>query len=91
MSDFSPEWKPKRKENIEVREVEDDLILYDPSKDAVYLLNKSAKIIFEMCDGNFSVNEMADIISETLNINRKKVIEDLKKTLNEFRKKDIVE
>ncbi len=91
MHDFSLDWKPRKKDNLEIKEVEEDLILYDPLKDAVFLLNNTAKIMLEMCDGNFTVLEMVDIISETLNLDRRKVLEDLKKSLNELRKKDIVE
>lgn len=91
MHDFSYDWKPRKKSNLEIKEVEEDLIIYDPSKDAIFLLNKTAKIVLEMCDGNFSVKEMADIISQTLNLDKKEILEDLKKSLNELRKKNIVE
>lgn len=44
-----------------------------------------------MCDGKFSISEMVELISDTLKIDKERVLKDIKKTLNEFFEKGIVE
>jgi hypothetical protein len=84
------DFKPKRK-NFKIEELEDDFILYDEFKDEIFLLNKSAKIVFDMCDGNFTFKEIVDIISDNLKTPKEIILKDVKKILNEFIKKGIIE
>jgi hypothetical protein len=84
------DFKPKRK-NFKIEELGDDFILYDEFKDEIFLLNKSAKIVFDMCDGNFTFKEIVDIISDNLKTPKEIILKDVKKILNEFIKKGIIE
>lgn len=90
MKDIPFDFRPKRK-NFKIEKLENDFILYDELKDEIFLLNESAKIVFDMCDGNFTFKEIVDIISDTLKIDKKIILKDVKNILNEFIKKGIVE
>lgn len=90
MKEIEFDFKPKRK-NFKIEELEDDFILYDEFKDEIFLLNKSAKIVFDMCDGNFTFKEIVDIISDNLKTPKEIILKDVKKILNEFIKKGIIE
>lgn len=90
MKEISLDFKPKKREDLKIENIEDGSVVYDPLNDKVFLLNSSASVILEMCDGNFTIKEMIDIISETLNIKKKKVSEDMIKIINEFIKKNII-
>lgn len=90
MKEIEFDFKPKRK-NFKIEELGDDFILYDEFKDEIFLLNKSAKIVFDMCDGNFTFKEIVDIISDNLKTPKEIILKDVKKILNEFIKKGIIE
>lgn len=38
-------------DGLEVTEVEDGLVVYDPERDRVHYLNASAAVVFTFCDG----------------------------------------
>ncbi len=38
-------------DGLDVNEVKDGLIVYDPGRDRVHYLNASAAIVFTLCDG----------------------------------------
>ena len=40
-----------RAEGLEVNEVPDGYVIYEPARDRVHYLNKTAAIVFEFCDG----------------------------------------
>ncbi len=90
MKEISLNFKPKKREDLKVENIEDGSVVYDPLNDEVFLLNTSASVILHMCDGNFTVKEMIDIISETLKIEKEKVSLDTIKIINEFIKKNII-
>jgi hypothetical protein len=43
--------RPRAVEGLEVTEVEDGLVVYDPERDRVHYLNGSAAVVFTFCDG----------------------------------------
>jgi hypothetical protein len=44
--------------NLEVHNVPDGYIIYNPEQDRVHYLNKTAAIIFEFCDGSHAANDI---------------------------------
>lgn len=47
-----------RASGLEVNEVHDGYIVYHGSRESVCYLNKTAAIIFELCDGNLDTEEI---------------------------------
>ncbi len=90
MKEIDFDFKPRRK-NFKIEKLEDDFILYNELNDEIFLLNKSSKIVFDMCDGNFTFKEIVDIISDSLKIPKEIISKDVKNILNEFLKKGIIE
>ncbi len=90
MKEISLDFKPQKRENLKIENIEDGSVVYDPLNDEVFLLNNSASVILNMCDGNFTIKEMIDIISETLNVEKEKISQDTIKIINEFIKKNII-
>lgn len=43
--------RPRAVDGLEVTEVKDGLVVYDPERDRVHYLNVSAAVIFTFCDG----------------------------------------
>ena len=49
---------PKISDGLVQQEVDDELIIYNTSTHKAHNLNKTAKAVFEMCDGNHSFEEI---------------------------------
>ena len=43
--------RPRAVEELELTEVEDGLVVYDPNRDRVHYLDPVAAVIFTLCDG----------------------------------------
>jgi hypothetical protein len=56
-----------RKEGLVVRELADELLVYDTHRDKAHCLNKTAALIFKHCDGRSSASEIAHTLSLELN------------------------
>lgn len=50
MTDPSPH--PETVDGLDVNEAEDGLVVYDQTTDTVHHLNKTAAVIFGLCDGS---------------------------------------
>lgn len=52
MADATPlTLTPKRADALEVREVPDGFVVYDPARDKLHFLNGTAAFVLESCDG----------------------------------------
>src|SRR2546428_7729598 len=56
-----------RKEELVVRELTDEVLVYDLDRDKAHCLNKTAALIWKLCDGKKTAAEMAALAQEKLN------------------------
>lgn len=56
------ERRPRRADAIEVSEVSDGLVVYQADPDRVHYLNATAAVVFELCTGNNTEAEIADLV-----------------------------
>jgi hypothetical protein len=59
----SVRWPLARKEGLVVRELADELLVYDTRRDRAHCLNKTASLVWQRCDGLTSTSEMAHLLS----------------------------
>ena len=59
---------------VQEYEVEDDLVLYDPSMDAAHFLNSTAASVWWLCDGQRSAEEISVRIAELYDLQPDKVV-----------------
>jgi hypothetical protein len=57
------ELRLRRAVGLEVHEVKDGLIVFDPMSERVHYLNPTASLLFELCDGRHSVAESNAILA----------------------------
>ena len=55
--------RPSVIDGLDVNEVKDGLIVYEETSDRVHYLNGTASIVFTLCDGAHSVEEIATILA----------------------------
>lgn len=60
--------RPKKIDGLEVDEVEDGFVIYQPERDRVHYLNPTANLILDLCDGTLTAAQIADLIAETFDI-----------------------
>jgi hypothetical protein len=84
-------WKPRHRGTLATEEIEEDLVLYDPDKDHVHLLNVSASAIFELCDGTRTAQEIAQEIAKLVTPGDHDIGKDVGQTLGELREKGLIE
>ena len=53
---------PKRIDGLEINQVEDGFIIYEPKRDRVHYLNHTAVLILELCNGRNSPAEIARLV-----------------------------
>jgi len=82
---------PRRRADLFRRDVEEELLLYDPRTGEVFLLNGTAAAIFELCDGSRSPQAIADEILTVLPADPDQVLADVHRILEEFTKGGLLE
>jgi hypothetical protein len=60
--------RPKKSDGLEVDEVEDGFVIYQPERDRVHYLNPTATLILELCDGTLTAAQIADLVAETFDL-----------------------
>ena len=54
-------------ENLVMQELEDELLIYDLDNHKAFCLNQTSKLIWQNCDGNMGISEIASEMSKRLN------------------------
>ena len=52
-----------RTRNLVVREVSDELLIYDLDNDKAHCLNKSAALVWKNCDGTVTIHDLAQLLA----------------------------
>jgi hypothetical protein len=55
--------RPKKSDGLEIDEVEDGFVVYQPDRVRVHYLNPTAKLILELCDGTLTAAQIAGLIA----------------------------
>jgi PqqD family protein of HPr-rel-A system len=76
--------RPLRRPDVWLRQAEGENVVYDPKTGAVHLLNATALAIWELCDGETTVEEMVSAICGLSGLPRDVVDEDVGRILEEF-------
>jgi hypothetical protein len=56
--------KPLRNEQCHMEELDDEILLYHPGNNKTLYINKSASIIWQLCNGEHTVEEIIQLIAE---------------------------
>jgi hypothetical protein len=55
-----------RSKELVMQELEKELLIYDLTNNKAFCLNETSAIVFQLCNGNNSVSEIADLMSKKL-------------------------
>ena len=54
--------RPAPANGLDVHEVEDGFVVFDASNDRVHYLNPTATVVFSLCDGTRTTDEVAELV-----------------------------
>lgn len=60
--------RPKKSDGLEIDEVEDGFVIYQPDRARVHYLNPTAKLILELCDGTLTAAQIAGLVEEAFSL-----------------------
>lgn len=76
--------RPLQNPDVWLRQTRDENAIYDPASGSVHLLNETALAIWNLCDGETTVEEMVTAICDLCNMHEDIVVEDVDRILTEF-------
>jgi pyrroloquinoline quinone biosynthesis protein D len=76
--------RPLRRSDVWIRQAGQENAIYDPREQSVHLLNATALAIWQLCDGQTTVEEMVRAICDLCGMHRDIVVEDVDRVLTEF-------
>jgi coenzyme PQQ synthesis protein D (PqqD) len=53
---------PARAEGLEIHEVVDGFVVYDPARDKVHYLNHTAALVLQLCDGRNDSSSISKLL-----------------------------
>jgi Coenzyme PQQ synthesis protein D (PqqD) len=85
-----PTDRPSVLERLEVSEVKEGLIVYDPVGDRVHHLNATASIVFAMCDGEHDSSAIAGVMAAAFDLDHPP-LDEVQNCLRDFADKGLLE
>ncbi len=84
--------KPVHKKSVMIQDIGLETLLYSAEGKAIHVLNPTAKLIWELCDGEHTIEEIEQVIRTRFSISdNRNVAGDIQHTLEVFVAKGIVE
>lgn len=76
--------KPKSIDDFQLEEIDGEVLLYSPKATRSIYLNPSASLIWRLCTGEFSAQEIIDSLKEQFPEEADTIADDVMTTLNQF-------
>lgn len=84
-------FKPKRKSDVVAKDIGHEVILYSSQQEGIHILNPTARLIWELCDGEHTLEEMEQTLRANFSISPDyNVIEDIQNILDVFDTKELL-
>jgi PqqD family protein of HPr-rel-A system len=81
-----PARKPKVRSDLTVVEMEGEAVIYDEANGQIHYLNRTATIVFNLCDGTSTVPEFAGDIADAFSLSPEEVERQVRTLIRSFRK-----
>lgn len=78
---------PRRREDVQAEDLPDgSTLLFDPTNLMTYPISSSASLVWRVCDGRHSKNDIADQIESEYEVDHETAEKDVAKLLEDFDK-----
>ncbi len=75
---------PKGISGFELEEIDGELLLYSPSSTRSVFMNSTASVIWRLCDGEQTVDQIIDLLSEAFPEASESIKQDVTDSINLF-------
>ena len=82
---------PQRKPDYRLEMLDEELLLYHPSETKIFRFNETASLIWGLCDGEHSTEEIINLLSEAYPESAESIASDVETTLKEFLEQGCIE
>jgi hypothetical protein len=76
--------KPRRESGYLLETIENELLLYHPVETKVMYCNQTASVIWQLCDGERTVQQIVDLLVEAYPEAAEEIARDVRATLQQF-------
>lgn len=83
--------KPVRVEGIVLTEADEESILYDAKENKIHILNRVGAFIWNLCDGENSLEDISSAVTETFEVDEETAQKDIKEFIEELQGMDLLE
>jgi coenzyme PQQ synthesis protein D (PqqD) len=80
-----PTRKPKVRSDLTVVELEGEAVIYDDTIRQVHYLNRTATIVFNLCDGTSTIRELSGDIADAFSLRSEEVEGQVRTLIRSFR------
>ena len=83
--------KPKARQDITVQNMGDEVLLYDSDRESVHILNHTAHAIWNLCDGNHTIEEIQQKMQKQFSEAKESdLLEDILLTVHDLKEKKLI-
>ena len=82
---------PKIKTTLQIQEVDGEILVLDRENNEIHQLNNTASLIWKLCDGDHTYDEIAEIIVDNYDVMLEEVVQDIATTVETFYEKGFIE
>lgn len=83
--------KPQRKPDYRLELLDGELLLYHPNRTQILYCNQTASLIWQLCDGRHTTQEITDILSAAFPESAEIIPGDVAVTLRQFQQHGAIE
>lgn len=84
--------RPVRKLGITAKDIGGETLLYSAAEEAIHILNPTAQLVWELCDGEHSMEDMEQAIRASFAVaDEHDVTGDIRRTLEVFADKGLLQ
>lgn len=80
----------KKINSLSINETKDGYVIYDKKKDKVHFLNNTAVFVLELCTGEFSTEQIAELMQKSYSL-KKDPIKGVTNIIEEFKNQRLLQ
>src|SRR5262245_584027 len=84
------ESRPRLREDVQYRELDDGAVIYDTSAEKIHTLNITAAYIWNCCDGDHDLVQIASELREHAKISQEKALQDVRQAVEYFQNEGLL-
>ena len=82
--------RPRKMDHLIEHDMDEEVLVYDPVIDRTHRLNVSATLIWELCDGTRSLEDIARALTEQFEVEFETALQDARTVLEQLKEEQLL-